>query len=78
MADILAFQEKAAAEELTEEATRDSGLVDIDHERERKLLRKLDLHIMPLVMGLYLFVRPFLLYIVRLLFVAIIATHEER
>lgn len=67
MADILAFQEKAATEEFCEEATGDSGLVDIDHERERKLLRKLDLHIMPLVMGLYLFVRPFLPYIVQLI-----------
>lgn len=35
--------------------TSEVGPVQIDHDLERKLVRKLDLHIVPIVMLLYLF-----------------------
>lgn len=50
----------AASQSEMEKAERESAFANvvpaIDHAAEKKLLRKLDIRIMPLIMGLYLFV----------------------
>ena len=61
MATVLQADEKPIDVEQDETLTGGNTIIDIDHEAEKKLLRKLDLRIMPLIMGLYLFVRhPFI------------------
>lgn len=53
----------AASQSEMEKAEREGGFANvvpaIDHAAEKKLLRKLDIRIMPLIMGLYLFVSHF-------------------
>lgn len=43
------------AQVLPSSLSAEAGAIDIDHHAEQKMLRKLDLHILPIVMLLYTF-----------------------